>query len=58
MGFLYLSVVGGATAMAFASPQASYAAYAVIVVLVMGFSMIGRWESVMVWSSATDGDDS
>jgi uncharacterized membrane protein len=54
MGAVYLIVLGGSTALAFASPVASYAALAVFVALVIGLTMVGRWERVMVLATARD----
>jgi hypothetical protein len=43
------------TAVAFISPVLAYASFAVVVALFMAFTVVGRWESVMIWT--TDGPD-
>jgi uncharacterized membrane protein len=54
MGIIYVAVMIGAAAISFASAEAAYVVYGVIVLGFMAATMIGRWESVMVWSREGD----
>jgi uncharacterized membrane protein len=53
MGLVYVLVMTATTALAFVSPVVAYVAFAVVVALFMAFTMVGRWESVMVWTTDT-----
>lgn len=43
------------TALAFVGPVLAHVSFAVAVAMFMAFAMVGRWESVMIWT--TDGPD-
>jgi uncharacterized membrane protein len=54
MGVAYAFVFAVAAALAFVSPQAAYAAIGVLVGTIITFTMLGRWETVMVWAKPDD----
>lgn len=54
MGVIYTLLMGGAAAVGFASAIAAYVVYGVVVALFIGFTMVGRWESVTTWVRSKD----
>jgi uncharacterized membrane protein len=54
MGIVYFAVLCTITALAFASPLAAYIAYAAFIALIIGSTMLGRWEAVMIWAKEDD----
>ena len=54
MGLVYVLILMAATAVAFVSPLTAYAAYAAFSALIIGLTMLGRWESAMVWTLDRD----
>ena len=49
MGVAYFVVLGVPLVLAFVSPIASMVVYAGIVAGFIGFTIVGRWETVTVW---------
>ena len=57
MGMVYLLVLTGGTVLALVSPVLSYAVHGAFAAMVIIMTMVGRWESVMVWAVAGDHPD-
>ena len=51
MGRIYTAVMVVPLAAAFVSPTMSFVLYGMIVVAFIAFTLLGRWEVVMVWPS-------
>jgi len=54
MGFLYTAVLLLAIGLAFAEPMASFAMYAAFVVAFIVFTVLGRFDIVMLWPARRD----
>ena len=52
MGLIYFAVFSVPLALAFISPTASMIIYGAIVLLFIGFTVVGKGEAVVVWRTA------
>lgn len=50
MGLIYFVVLAIPLALALVSPMASMVVYSLVVIAFIGFTVVGRWEAVTVWS--------
>lgn len=57
MGLVYFAVLTVPLGLAFVAPLASMVVYAAVVAAFIGFTIVGRWETVTVWSGRPEHDD-
>jgi uncharacterized membrane protein len=58
MGLIYVLVIAAAATVALISATASYLAIALVVATIITATMLGRWETVMVWARESDSKES